>query len=182
MSIVVDPAIALLARTALSLLFVVAAAHKLLHLSQFVAVLEAYELSAPRFSSVLARLLPLFELAVAIGIWIVPTRVYTSLLAATLLLIYAAAIGINLARGRRDLDCGCTAFGRRSSIAGWMLARNAVLATTAVLASAPVTSRTLTLTDALTVGGGLCVLTLLYAAVDGLLTTATSARRVELQS
>ena len=182
MSVVVDPAIVLLARTSLSLLFGVAAAHKLLHPRELLAALDAYDLASRRFNTAIARLLPLLEFAVAIGTWILPTRVYASLLAAALLTIYAAAIGINLARGRHDLDCGCTAFGRRSPIAGWMLARNAILTVLAVLAAAPVAPRTLTLTDALTVTGGLCVLTLIYLAVGGLLRTATSARRLELQS
>jgi hypothetical protein len=172
MSFVVDPAIVLLAQACVSLLFGVAAAHKLLHRYQFVAALEAYELTSRRFNTAIARVVPVLELAAAIGIWIAPTRLSASLLAVTLLVIYAAAVAINLARGRRDLDCGCTAFGRRSPIAGWMVVRNSILAMAAVLVSAPVSSRTLTLTDALTVAGGLCVLTLLYMAVDALRTTA----------
>jgi Methylamine utilisation protein MauE len=182
MSVVVDPAIVLLARASVSLLFAVAAVHKLLRPHQFVSALEAYELAGRRFNAVIARILPLLELAAAIGIWIVPSRPSASALAATLFVIYAAAIGINLTRGRRDLDCGCTAFGRRSPIAGWMLVRNSILAVVAVLASAPTMSRALTLTDALTVAGGLCVLTFIYLAADALLATATSVRRVEFQS
>jgi hypothetical protein len=120
--------------------------------------------------------LPALELTVAMGLWLPSTRVAASLLGASLLAIYAAAIGINLGRGRRDIDCGCAFSGHgRSPIGWWMLARNAVLAAVALIAAAPIASRALTPIDALTVIGGLCVLTLLYMATDGL-------HRLELQS
>ncbi|HVY81362.1 MAG TPA: MauE/DoxX family redox-associated membrane protein [Steroidobacteraceae bacterium] len=179
MSVVLDPAVVLLARASVSLLFVVAAAHKLLHLHQFTATLEAYELVGRRFSAALARVLPLLELAAAIGLWVGAARLFAMLLAVSLLLTYAAAIAINLARGRRDLDCGCTAFGRRSPIGAWMIGRNSILALCAALAAAPTTSRALALTDGLTVAGGLCVLTLIYVAAD---TLFASVARVEFQS
>jgi hypothetical protein len=181
MSFALDPAVVLLTQGSLSLLFAVGAIHKLTHRRQFLEALTSYQLTTPRFSVAMARMLPFLELLVATGIWLAVTRVIASQAAIALFAIYAAAIGINLARGRRHLDCGCTASGRRSPIAGWMLARHAILAAVAVLASAPITSRTLTLIDALTVAGGLCVLTLIYLAADGLLANAASARRVGFQ-
>jgi hypothetical protein len=171
-----DPAIVLLAKASLTLLFGAAALHKLKHPQEFGGVVAAYQLVTERISAAIARLLPALELAVAVGIWVTPTRLAAALTGASLLLIYAAAIGINLARGRDDIDCGCTMSGRgRSPIGSWMLARNAILLLVALLASLPVTSRALTPTDVLTVVGGLCVLTLLYMATDGL-------HRMELQS
>ncbi|HEU4627967.1 MAG TPA: MauE/DoxX family redox-associated membrane protein [Steroidobacteraceae bacterium] len=179
MNIALDPAVVLMARASVSLLFAVAAAHKLLHPHQFTTTLEAYELVGHRYSAALARVLPLLELAAAIGLWVGATRLFAMLLAVSLLLIYATAIAINLARGRRDLDCGCTAFGRRSPIGAWMVARNSILALCAALAAVPPTSRALALTDALTVAGGLCVLTLIYVAAD---TLFASVARMEFQS
>jgi hypothetical protein len=172
----IDPAVTLLAQASLTLLFLAAAIHKLRHPQEFVGVVAAYQLASERFSSAIARLLPALELAVAIGLWIPPTRMAASVLGAALLAIYAAAIGINLKRGRHGIDCGCAFAGRgRSVIGSWMLARNAILICVALIASAPVALRTLTPVDALTVIGGLCVLTLLYMAADGL-------RSMELQS
>jgi hypothetical protein len=171
-----DPAIALLAKASLTLLFAAAAVHKMRHAQEFAGVVAAYQLSGERSSIVIARVLPVLELVVAIGIWAPPTRIAASLLGASLLAIYAAAIGINLGRGRRDIDCGCAFSGRgRSPIGWWMLARNAVLVSVALVPAAPIASRTLSPIDALTVLGGLCVLTLLYMATDGL-------HRLELQS
>jgi hypothetical protein len=171
-----DPAIALLAKASLTLLFGAAALHKLRHPGEFARVLMAYQLMTERSSTVIARLLPVLELAVAVGIWVTPTRVAASLLGAALLAIYAAAIGINLARGRNDIDCGCTMSARgRDPIGSWMLARNAILVAVALIVAAPVTSRVLTPIDLLTVVGGVCVLALLYMATDGL-------HRLELQS
>src|SRR5581483_3846048 len=103
-----DPAIVLLAKAALTLLFGAAAFHKLRDSREFVGVVAAYRLTSERLSTAIARLLPVLELAVAVGIWITAARVAAALLGAALLVIYAAAIGINLARGRRDIDCGCT--------------------------------------------------------------------------
>ena len=45
-----------------------------------------------------------------------------------LLLTYAIAIAINLARGRRDLDCGCAGPNERRPIAAWMVWRNVGIA------------------------------------------------------
>jgi len=87
-----------------------------------------------------------------------------------LLAIYAAAIAVNLRRGRRELDCGCMGFGRRRSISPGMVWRNVVLAL-ALLAAGwlPWTSRPLNWVDVLTMVGGVCAGTLLYMAIDGLL-------------
>lgn len=165
----IDPAITLLARASLTLLFLAAALHKLRHAQEFVGMVAAYELTRERSSTAIARLLPALELAVAAGLWITPTRVAASLLGAALFAIYAAAIAINLGRGRRDIDCGCAFSGRgRNPIGSWMLVRNAILIGFVLIASAPIVSRALTPMDALTVIGGLCVLTFLYMAADGL--------------
>jgi hypothetical protein len=165
----IDPALTLLARGSLTLLFLAAAIHKLRHSQEFVGVVAAYQLTGERSSAAIARLLPALELAVAAGLWITPTREAAAVLGGALLAIYAAAIAINLRRGRRDIDCGCAFSGRgRSPIGAWMLVRNAVLIGVVLLASAPIASRALTPVDALTVIGGLCVLTLLYMAADGL--------------
>ena len=81
----------------------------------------------------LALLLPPAELAVAVLLLPASTAVAGAAAALALLLVFTAAIGVNLARGRAP-DCHC--FGQlHSSPAGWKtLARNGVLAAVAVLA------------------------------------------------
>ena len=57
-----------------------------------------------------------------------PSRRWAASAAAGLLIVYAPGMGVNLARGRRDLDCGCGAAGNRRAIAAWMVWRNLILA------------------------------------------------------
>lgn len=81
--------------------------------------------------------LPLLELALAVGLILPATSRAAAVAAACLMTVFAAVIAVNVLRGRR-VDCGC--FGRlHSSGAGYpAVARNAVLASLAVmLAIAP---------------------------------------------
>jgi hypothetical protein len=176
-SIAIDPVFGILATAALTLLFAVAAAGKLRDLARFTAVLDAYALVPAPFVGVAARALPALELAVAAGLVVPATRTAAAGVAAGLLLGYAAAIGINLRRGRRDLDCGCDGFGRRHPIAGWMPVRNALMAGLAVVAAAPRAPRALEAVDALTLSAGLVALVLIYRAADELLAQHAQARQ-----
>jgi hypothetical protein len=91
-------------------------------------------------------------------------------MAAILVLIaYASGLGVNLLRGRRDLDCGCGTARDRRAIAGWMVWRNLILGGALGITLLPWSPRSFDLTDLLTVLGGLTVGVTLYAAVDRLL-------------
>jgi len=85
------------------------------------------------------------------------------------LIVYAFGMAINLARGRRDLDCGCGTARDRRSIAAWMVWRNLFLAAALGIAAFPWSPRPLDLSDLLTVMGGLTVGVILYLALDRLL-------------
>ena len=76
--------------------------------------------------------------------------------AAALLAAYGAAIGVNLARGRRHIDCGCVGPAARRPIGGWLVARNGVLAAPSRSpgSRAGRRARPLVWVDALTVVGG----------------------------
>ena len=180
MSVAIDPLFGVLATAALALLFAVAAAGKLRDLARFTAVLDAYAIVPAPLVGAAARALPAFELVIAAGLVVPAARAVSAAVAAGLLLAYAAAIGVNLARGRRDLDCGCDGFGRRHPIAGWMLIRNALMAGLAGVAAAPRAPRALEAVDALTLSAGLVALVLIYRAADELLAQRAAARRQEL--
>jgi hypothetical protein len=169
MSLAIDPVFSLLAVAALALLFAAAAVAKIRDRARFAAVLEAYELLPRSFTRGAAVLLPFIELAVAFGLFVTPFRSIAAAAAAGLLLIYGAAMGVNFARGRRDIDCGCEGFGRRRPIAPWMLVRNGVLMLVAAIAGATSTVRAIEWTDALTIAGGLAAFALIYFAADQLL-------------
>jgi uncharacterized membrane protein YphA (DoxX/SURF4 family) len=163
-----DPALEALLAGCFALLFASAALHKLLDLPRFAAVLEAYQL----FPVPLARLawvVPMLELALALGLLAGVLRPVAALAGAALLALYAGAIAINLRRGRFDLTCGCGAAGERRAIAPWMLWRNLALAGLLCAAALPLKARPLLTTDYLTVSAGVAVAALLYASVDRIL-------------
>jgi Methylamine utilisation protein MauE len=171
-AVAVDPLLALCARLALALLFAVAAAHKLRDVGAFRAALEGYRLLPPPWAVPAGALLIAAEIGVAAALCLPRVSGAASLTAAGLLGLYGYAMAINLARGRRDIDCGCGGPARRQPLSGWLLGRNAALALAALLAALPTTGRALGWLDALTALAAVTALALLYVAADGLLATA----------
>ena len=180
-----DPVVAVILRAALALLFVAAAAHKLRDGAAFRASLDAYDLLPESVAALAARLLPALEL-VAAGLLAAPRAAPAgALLAAALLALYAVAMGVNLLRGRRDLDCGCMGPGARGGkIGGALLVRNAVLVMAALACLLPAAPRALAWIDYLTVPFAVAVIAALYAAIERLvaLQPAVAALRAELRA
>jgi Methylamine utilisation protein MauE len=168
MGVMLDPAIGVLIGACLALLFASAALHKLRDLARFREIVRAYR-TLPAGAERLAPLVPLAELVVAAGLLVAPLRPLAAALGIGLLLGYAAAIAVNLVRGRGDLDCGCGVGPAARPIAPWMIGRNLILALLLTVSLAPWQPRPFSATDALTVGAGLAVATLLYEALDRLL-------------
>jgi uncharacterized membrane protein YphA (DoxX/SURF4 family) len=166
---VVDPALALLIAIAFAVLYAQAAWHKLRAPAEFAAVLEAYALLPESAVPVVARALPVVELAIAMALCLPGSSRPAATAAAALLLLYALAMGINLARGRYELDCGCLGPYRRRRVSTWMVARNIVLATTVALAALPRTDRSWSSSDAWTIAAGVLAAALLYSAIDRLI-------------
>jgi hypothetical protein len=169
-----DPAVGVLLLACLALLFASASLHKLRDLRHFTEVLRAYRV-LPEGAVRLAPLVPLAELTVAAGLFPGATRFGAGLGGAALLVTYAASIGVNLRRGRRDLACGCGGPDDARPIAPWMVARNLMLALL-LLAVTLVAwkTRPLSPVDVLTVGGGVVIATLLYVSLDQLLGRAAT--------
>jgi hypothetical protein len=86
-----------------------------------------------------------------------------------LLVLYAIAMAINLARGRRHIDCGCAGPAARRSISGRLVARNVILATLALVALVPVVPRQLLWIDGVTIAAATVALAACWAAMDRLL-------------
>ncbi len=165
----VDPAIGLLLVAAVALLFASASAHKLRDLRRFDEIFAAYRVLTPLARWHLPRAIPFMELAVAAALLLDRSRPYAAVAGACLLAIYAAAITVNLRRGRRDLACGCGGPDDRRPIAPWMVWRNVVLALALSAALAPWTARPLNFTDAVTVIFGVLTLALIYLCIDQLM-------------
>lgn len=162
-----DPTIHMLIAAGLAALFGTAAVHKMRAPAMFVATLGNYRVLPARLLSAAAVLVIALEFALTAGLLWPATRAVSGVVGASLLLVYAAAIAINLRRGRGDLDCGCTL--QRRPIGAWMVTRNSVLATAALSLVIPTSNRTIQFADAATIVVALCVIMLLYAAADLLL-------------
>src|SRR5258708_39746976 len=103
-----DPAIGLLIVASIAVLFASAAVHKLRGLGRFDEIFAAYGL-VPAMAMARLRLswaVPILELGVAVGLLSDVCRPYAGVAGIVLLSGYAAAIAVNLRRGRRDLACG----------------------------------------------------------------------------
>jgi hypothetical protein len=165
----IDPTLGSLLLVSLALLFATAAFHKFRDIGRFSLVLAAYRVIPDAAARRLAWIFPCAELSVVLALPWPPARRWAALTAAGLLLVYAAGMSLNLARHRHDLDCGCTAAGRRRPIAAWMVWRNLILALASVAAALSWVPRPLAGADFLTVAAGAAAAVALYAAVDRLL-------------
>ena len=173
-----DPAIDLTLRCGLALLFLVAASHKLRDPVYFRATLIDYRIVPGGTAGLVALLVTGAELAIAPALLVPALRPAGLAGAASLLALYGLAIAVNLARGRRHIDCGCAGPALRRPISGALVVRNAVLAAGALLALRPVAARPLVWVDALTVGAALLSASALYAAVDRMLSEAPLRARL----
>jgi len=101
--------------------------HKLRHPRHYAALIGAYRLLPQQVAFPATLLLGMAEVASAVLIGSVPCLIAGPVAVIGLLCLYCGAIGINLMRGRGDIDCGCSGPLRARPIAPWMLLRNAVL-------------------------------------------------------
>lgn len=171
-----DPVISAIGRAALAALFAQAALHKLRDPPAFAAIVRGYRLAPEALAPAIAMGLGACELALVVVLVTPGAGPVAGAATAALLGVYSSAIGVNLARGRRDVDCGCLGPGRRQPISGWLLVRNAVLVAAALACTAPAASRALGWLDGVTVAGGTAVVVLLGAAVGRLGKGAALAR------
>lgn len=173
-----DPTLAWTLRLSLALLLATAAWQKLRAPATFAAAIGAYHLAPSWAAAPLAAVLLLAEIVTA-GLLVMPSLPpYGALLAATLLALYAAAMAINLGRGRRDLDCGCGGPGMRRPVSGALVLRNLVLAGAALPLLLPVADRGLGWIDASTVLAATASAAALWTAVGRLAANGPALARV----
>jgi uncharacterized membrane protein YphA (DoxX/SURF4 family) len=93
-------------RFVVALVLLAAAIPKLLHRGEFERAVANYALVPSRLVRPIAIWLPRLELVCAFALLLGVAITQVAALAGVLLLVFALAIAINLARGRR-VDCGC---------------------------------------------------------------------------
>jgi hypothetical protein len=126
--------LAWVARSCLAVLFAAGLWHKARAFRDFITAVGQYRLLPVALVPAAATGLLLAECVVLAGLLSPPLPPAPFAWgAAALLTLYALAMAINLGRGREAIDCGCHGFSGRQRIAGWMVARNLLLATVAAL-------------------------------------------------
>ncbi|MGH8786958.1 MAG: MauE/DoxX family redox-associated membrane protein [Cupriavidus necator] len=184
--LVVDPVIVRTCQAAAAIVFGAAAVSKLMAVRRFAGALDAYALLPPVLVTPVAWALALAELAVALLLPLDATRTAAALGGLVLLAVFFSAIGINLWRGNRDIDCGCQAFARRDAgkrvsgaLSGWHLARVALLAALLAPVLSEPAAREVLWVDYLTVLGGLACASGLFFVIDALLANRAAAQALE---
>lgn len=147
-------------RAGLALLFAAAAVHKLRDRTGFAAALAEYRVLPARLLHPAVWLVPALEAALALAL-AAPGPV-GPVSAAGLLALYGGAIALNLARGRRWLDCGCLGPSLRQPISGALVARNALLAAAALACLLPAAARALVWLDFATIAAATACLALVW--------------------
>lgn len=168
----IDPLFIIASAITIAVILASAATHKLRAPVRFRNQLEDYQLLPKALLKVVGRGLPLVELGVAFALLVPASRASAALIAAALLALYASAIGINLWRGRADIDCGCSGPDQAQPLRPVLLARNAVLVALALIAGIAPQARELGFFDGFVVIAAAAVALLIYAAAEGLLANA----------
>jgi uncharacterized membrane protein YphA (DoxX/SURF4 family) len=127
-------------RTAVALLFAEAAVGKLSDRAGFEGVVANYQVLPSMLAAPVARLLPPVELLIAMSLLTGVLAPWPAVAAAGLLLVFAAAMGLNLARGRAAIDCGCGRAGLRQPLSWVRVTKNVIVAGLLAIAAAPQTA------------------------------------------
>jgi uncharacterized membrane protein YphA (DoxX/SURF4 family) len=159
-----DPLLHAVLVAALAALWLHAGIAKLRDLARLEGVIADYRLLPDALVQPASRALPVIELAVAAGLVAAPAREAAALVSVVLLVVYAAAVAVNLRRGRTSIDCGCGDAPR--PIHTWLVGRNAVLAAASLALLVPVGARALGWLDALNAAMALAAVVGLYATLE----------------
>jgi uncharacterized membrane protein len=174
-----DPAIRDLCAFALALIFGASGAMKMRDLEMFQSSLANYRLAPSWMEKPLAYIFPILECAGAMGLLIASTRTTAASMLLALLATFTGAIAINLARGRRNIDCGCFGPMLRQELSGWLLLRNLFLMLVAAAVMLPGNSRALESLDIATILLGATTLVILYASANVAIANLPKLRALE---
>lgn len=167
-----DPAISAALALSLSALFAASVAHKASAFGKFVGVVRNYGIVPENLALAVAFAAVAAEAIVAAGLVLPLSRAAAALGAAGMLATYGAAIAFNIARGRRDIDCGCNFGESREQLSPALVARNAALAIAALVATAPIGERELGIFDFAFIGLFALASAALYIAFESLRSNA----------
>ena len=166
----IHPIVAVSCSLVLAVILFTGASHKLRAPHRFARQIDDYALlSGTAAVAMAARALPIVEIVIAVALLVPGLRAWAAAAAALLIALYTGAISINLWRGRRDIDCGCSGPGLERPLSSALLVRNGVLIVMAVLAALPVGAIALHGFGLFLIGASVAAVLILYTATEGLL-------------
>lgn len=172
---VIDAVLLQILAISLSILFLTAGVQKFVQQSQFASVLTAYALAPAWLLPLLVLFIPVLELVVGTGLLlnIVNTTGHWVAVAAAaaLLAAYALAMGVNLWRGRHEIDCGCQFGGAPQQISYELVVRNLLLVLATGCLLFPSAERALSWFDFGVIGFGIVMACLIYGIGNNLIAT-----------
>ncbi len=176
-----DPLIVLVISIGFGVLFLSTTSHKIREFAQFRVILADYQLLPDVLITPCACTVVVIELALTACwfsvLWTPLLVAPTAVLSAALLTLYFIAVGINLARGRVHISCGCGIAGANNAdqpLSSGILVRNSVLALLALVCVLPVIERALYWFDYVAVATALLIASILYAATSQLLSNSAA--------
>ena len=143
----IDPIILVSCSLILSYVFVDASIHKWQNLEEFKSTLGNYQILPESLMGAFVYSIPVVELLCGIALLIPYSTHLAASFGAVLLLMYMFAIGINLLKGRRTIDCGCGGTEQKQAISEWLILRNGILLFFAYIVMTAVQSRELAWLD-----------------------------------
>lgn len=179
----IDPAVLRTCQAAVIVVFGAAGFSKLVNPERFERAVASYGLLPAFLVGPVALCLALAELAIAAALLVDSSRPAAALAGLGLLGLFLVAIGMSLARGNRDIDCGCWAFGGKGDghparLSGWHLARLALLAAFVAPCLFGPAQRAVEWIDYVTATGGLAVAGGLFVAIDYLLANGAAIQKL----
>lgn len=166
-----DPLLDISIAWSLAALFGASTVHKLAALEEWPGIVRNYQMLPESLATAAAALLLIAGALTAVALAWPATRRIGACAAAAQLVLFGAALAVNLKRGRSSIDCGCFGSRLRDGIAGWMVARNALLAMLALGLLLPVAPRELSPLDVATCAACVATASFLYPV------TAVALRR-----
>jgi hypothetical protein len=165
-ALAIDPALHWTLRLALAAILGFASVPKLRDPAGFRSAVAGYRLLPANAVATVAAALAIVEASAALALLVPGAAGIAIPVVLALLATYTAAIAANLARGRRDIDCGCSGPAGRRPLSGSLLLRNAILASAALACLLPASARASHLLDVFTVACGAGALFCLYVGYE----------------
>ncbi len=170
----VDPVISLTLRGSFALLFALAGIEKFHDRETFQFQLEQYQLIPKQLVPMSASVIIFAEITTAIALLFYNPDAGV-VLGCLLLLVYAAAILVNLLRGRTWMDCGCMGSGGEG-LSYWLVVRNLVMFCALLSLLLPGTGRAIIWLDYVSLLFAVASFSLGYVIINSLLAANTRSK------